>query len=101
METPSPGFILSRAIMVLALIIAVLFGVRVYKNHQRKSAIVGEMTTLAGESSFFQQFYAEDARKALVRSVGLMLEAEKLGVAPDTLIDLAFGIKTGPFDSPP
>jgi hypothetical protein len=93
MEAPSPRYILTRAAFLIALLIAVLYGFSYFKKFQRKSAIVAELKSIASDSSFFQQFYAADAQKSLVRAIGLMAEANELGLTPDRAIDGGLGIE--------
>lgn len=107
MEAPSPSYILSRALFVIAAIVAVLYGMSYLKTHQRRAAITAELRSITSDSSFFQQFYAADAEKSLVRAVALMAEANQIGIDPDTAIDRGLGIKKkyfamdGDRDEPP
>jgi hypothetical protein len=107
MEALNPRYILTRAIFLIAALVAVLYGVSYVKKFQRRAAIVTELTSIASDGSFFQQFYAEEAGKSLVRAVGLIAEANTLGVPPDKAINQALGIKTKYFttdedrDEPP
>lgn len=87
MQTPAISTIISRAITIIVLFIAVIYGLSFYKKVQRKSAIIKELRELSSDNSFFRQFYAEDAAKTLVRSVGLILEAKSMGMAPDVVVD--------------
>ncbi|MCX6867366.1 MAG: hypothetical protein NTV46_14295 [Verrucomicrobia bacterium] len=93
METPSPRYILTRAVFWIALLVAGLVGFSFVKKKQRQAAISAELASITSDSSFFQQFYAEDARKALVRAIGLLAEANSLGVPPDVAIDRGLGIQ--------
>ena len=93
MEAPSPQYIITRAAALLVLLVVVLVGFRFFKKNRREAAITKELEALTSEGAFFQQFYAEDARKSLVRAVGLIAEANSLGVAPDTAISRGLGIK--------
>ena len=99
METPSPSYIITRAALFIALLVAVLFGVSFVKKKQRQSAIVADLTSITSDSTFFKQFYAEDARKSLIRAVGLLAEANSLGLDPDHAIDRALGIKSKFFEN--
>jgi hypothetical protein len=99
METPSPRYVLSRAIFLVALLFAFLFAYSFFKKEKRKAAIISELQSITSDSSFFQQFYAEDARKTLVRAIGLIAEANTLGVTPDKAIKRGMGIKEEFFSS--
>ncbi len=57
------------------------------------------ITNFLGFYTFFKQFYAEDARKSLIRAVGLLAEANSLGLDPDHAIDRALGIKSKFFEN--
>lgn len=92
METPSPAYILSRAAFVILLGVAVLFGVSFIKKKKRQEALFNELRSLTSDSKFFQQFYAEDARKSLIRALGIIAEAETTGVPIETSLDRAFGV---------
>ncbi len=107
METPSPQYILTRAAGLLVLLVVVAITYKFVKQRQRESVIIAELAAITTESSFFQQFYAEDARKSLIRAVGLIAEASSLGVAPNDAISRSLGIKPQMFtddarhDEPP
>ena len=99
MEAPSPRYIITRAAFLIALLVAVLFSVSYVKKWQRKNAIYNELQSITSDSSFFKQFYAEDAHKALIRAIGLIVEAQSLGVPPDKTIDRGMGIKDKFFEN--
>ncbi len=93
MEPQYIRYILSRAVTVIVLIVAILYGVGIFKKKQRKDAIIADLKSVCSDSSFFRQFHAQDARKTLIRGVGLIAEAKKLGIDPDKVIDGALGIE--------
>lgn len=99
METPSARYIITRAIFLLGTVIAILYFTSIFKKKQRQAAIIVDLQSLTSDSSFFKQFYAEDAKKALVRAVALLAESNQLGVSPSTAIDRTFGIKSEFFGS--
>jgi hypothetical protein len=89
----SPRYIITRAAFLIALLVAALYGYGFIKKHQRKSAIHAELRSITSDSSYFQQFYVEDARKSLVRAIGLIAEAGTLGEEPGVTIDRGLGIE--------
>lgn len=93
MEAPSPTYILTRSIYLIVLIIAVIFGYGFVKKRQRINAITSGLQSITSDSSFFKQFYAQDARKSLVRAIGLIAEANAMGVDPEITINRGLGIK--------
>jgi len=93
METPSPRYILTRAAFIIGALVVLLYGYGWVKKKQRQSAIIAELRSITSDSTFFRQFYAEDARKSLIRSIGLIAEATTLGMAPDAVIDRGMGIE--------
>ncbi len=95
----SPRYIITRAITIILLIVAVLYAVSFVKKTQRKNAIVSELKSISSESSFFRQFSASDAKKSLVRGVGLIAEAKGLGMEPETVIERGLGIEKKYFAS--
>ncbi len=97
MEAPSPRYIITRAIFLIVALIAVLSAVSFIKKKQRQSAILAELKSLSSDSAFFQQFYAEDAKKSLVRAIALIAEANQLGIPPDQSIDRGLGIEVPSF----
>lgn len=99
METPSARYIITRACYLLVAVIAVLYTISFVKKKQRLAAVITELQSIGSDSSFFQQFYAEDAKKSLVRAVGLLVEANQMGVPPGAAIDRSFGIKSEIFAS--
>jgi hypothetical protein len=90
---PSIRYIITRAISVIALLVALIYGYGFFKKHQRKSAVVADLQIICGESSYFQQFSTEDAQKTLIRAIGLMAEADSLGMSPDDAIKSGLGQK--------
>jgi hypothetical protein len=99
MEAPSPRYILTRAIFIIAVLVALLYGMRFVKKKQRQSAIISELKSLSSDSSFFQQFYAEDARKSLIKAIGLIAEANNIGISPEIAINRSQGIEEKYFAS--
>ena len=92
MEAPSPRYIITRAAFLIAAGFVLLYGISFTKKTQRESAIFTELRSITSDSSYFHQFYAEDAQKALIRAVALIAEANELGTPPDKSIDRALGI---------
>ena len=92
MDTLSPRYILTRAVSLIALLVAVMGGYSFVKKKQRQSVIIAELKSITSDSSFFQQFYAADAQKSLIRAIALMAEANQLGLGPDQSIDGGLGI---------
>lgn len=92
MEAPSPSYIISRAILLVGLVVAVLYAASFAKKRQRLAAIHTELQSITSDSSFFKQFYAADARAALVRAVGLVAEADQLQSPPQRTITRCLGI---------
>ena len=92
MEAPSPRYILTRAAFLIALLVAALYGMSFFKKFQRQGAIVAELKSITSDSSFFQQFYAADAQKTLVRAIALIAEGNQLGLSPDRAMDGGLGI---------
>lgn len=99
METPSPRYILTRAAFFIAAIVAILYGMKFVKKWQRQNAIIEELRSLSSDSSFFHQFYAEDAQKSLIRAIGLIAEANELGTPPEIAIKKSQGIDSKLFAS--
>ena len=97
MEAPSPRYIITRAIFLIVTMVVVLSCISFYKKKQRQSAILAGLKSLSSDSSYFQQFYAEDAQKSLIRAVALIAEANGLGIPPESSIDRALGIETKNF----
>lgn len=88
---PSIRYIITRAISVIAVIIALIYGFGIFKKHQRKSAVIADLRIICGESSYFQQFSNEDAQKTLIRAIGLIADADSLGLSPDDAIKSGLG----------
>lgn len=93
MDPQNLRYILTRALAIIALIVAILYGIGMLKKKQRKDSIIAELRSVCSDSSFFRQFHAEDASKTLVRGVGLIAEAKQLGIDPDRIIDGGLGIE--------
>jgi len=93
MEPRHIRYILTRSAAAIVLIVAILYGVDMLKKKQRKDTIISNLKSVCSDSSFFNQFHAADARKALVRGVGLIAEARLLGLDPDETLDGGLGIE--------
>jgi len=97
-HAPSPAYILSRSAFLIGLLVVGLVASSYYKKHRRQAAIIDELKAITSDSSFYQQFYAADARKSLVRAVGLIAEANALGTPTETTISRSLGLKRGMFE---
>jgi hypothetical protein len=93
MEPQLIRYILTRFVTVIVLIVAILYGLSMFKKKQRKDAIIADLKSVCSDSSFFRQFDAQDARKTLIRGVGLIAEAKQMGIDPDKIIDAGLGIE--------
>lgn len=94
MEAPSPAYILTRAAYLIGLLVVIVYVSSYVKKHRRQTAIIAELESITSDSSFYQQFSADDARKSLVRAIGLIAEANLRGIPPDTAISRGMGLKT-------
>jgi hypothetical protein len=99
MDAPSPRYIITRAAFLIGLLIVCLIGLKHFKKYQRKNAIFSDLQSITSDSSFFRQFSAEDAHKSLVRAIGLIAEADTLGVEPEVAINRGMGIEEKMFDA--
>lgn len=99
MEAPSPSYVLSRALFAVVLLVAALLGFSFFKKKQRQEALFTELQSITSDSKFFQQFYAEDARKSLIRALGILAEARSSGVLIETSLNRAFGIEKEYFNN--
>lgn len=99
MELPNVRYILNRIVFFVILAVAARYGFIFIKQEVRKRAIAVELQSITSDSSFFRQFYAADAHKTLIRAVGLIAEANSLGMPPDTAIDRGMGIKPEFFEN--
>lgn len=93
MEAPTPRYIITRSIFMIGVVIVAIYATSFIKKKQRESAIIRELKSLASDSSFFQQFYAVDARRSMIKAIALMAEADRLGVTPNQAVDGALGIE--------
>ena len=99
MESPNIRYILTRTIFLIVVLFAILSGIKYIKKKQRQSAIIAELKSISSDSSFFKQFYQEDAQKTLIRAIALIAEANQLGIPPETAIDRGLGIEEVFFNS--
>lgn len=95
---PSIRHIITRAVTVIAIIIALIYGYGIIKKHQRKSATISQLQLICSESSYFRQFSEDEAKKTLIRAIGFVAEADFLGINPDDSIKAALGQKKEWFD---
>lgn len=85
--------IITRTITIILLIVVALYAISFLKKRQRQNDIVSELKSLSSDSSFFGQFSADDAKKSLIRAVGLIAEAKKFGAEPERTINRGLGIE--------
>ncbi|MFK7851196.1 MAG: hypothetical protein AB8D78_09485 [Akkermansiaceae bacterium] len=93
MEEINLRYILVRAVSVILLIVAVLYVVGFVKKKKRQDGIVTELRQISSESAYFSQFSAEDAKKSLIRAIGLVAEAKNSGLDPEDAIQRSLGIQ--------
>ena len=93
MDSTNLRYILTRAIGVILVIVVALYALGYVKKRNKKTALVAELKSLSSDSSFFRQFYAEDAKKSLVKAVGVIAEAKNIGLEPDEAINRGLGIE--------
>lgn len=93
MDNINLRYILTRAAGVILIIIVALYVLGFVKKRNKQAALVANLKSLSSDSSFFRQFYADDARKSLVKAVGLIAEANNIGLEPDAVIDRGLGIE--------
>lgn len=86
-----PRYIVTRSIFLIALLAAGLSAWSYFKKNQRRDDLVRQLRTITTDPSFFRQFDAEEARKSLVRGVGLIAEATLLGLPADEVVNRAMG----------
>lgn len=92
MDNINLRYILTRAGGIILALIVALYAIGYVKKRNKRAALVAELKSLSSDSSFFRQFYAEDAKKSLIRAVGVIAEANKLGLEPETTINRGLGI---------
>lgn len=91
--------ILRYSLLVLVVVVAALFGMSFLRKHREHKAVVGELRSITSDSSFYRQFYADDARRTLLRAMFLLRQGEKTGDDPAVLLDEALGVRAhSPFD---
>ncbi len=90
--------IITRTIFVIVLIVAGLYALSYFKKKGRQDDIVEELKSLSSESSFFGQFTGVEARRTMVRAVGLIAEANNLGLAPEETIERGLGLEKATFE---
>jgi hypothetical protein len=93
MDNISLRYILTRAGGVILAIVVALYVMGYVKKKNKHSALVSELKSLSSDSSFYGQFYAEGAQKSLIKAVGIIAEANKLGLAPEEAINRGLGIE--------
>jgi len=95
----SPRYILTRTIAVILVIVVALYTFGFIKKKQRINSVISELKSLSSDSSFFRQFSAKDAEISLVRAVGLIAEAKKLGLDPEVTISRSLGVEEKYFNA--
>lgn len=92
MEQPNIRIILVRSAYLVGGLIVFLYVFGLYKKWNRQSDVIAALRQVTGDSSYFHQFSEDEARKTLIRALGLVAEAATLGIEPDKAIDKALGL---------
>lgn len=86
-----PRYIVTRSLFLIAVLAAALSAWSFHKKNQRKQDLVRQLRAITTDPSFFRQFDPEEARRSLVRTVGLIAEATLLGLPADEVVSRAMG----------
>ena len=86
--------------LFLAVIIGLcLFGIKSCRKHQRKRQVVIELSSHASESAAFAQFYQENARENLFKSMHQIHLGVELGLTPEEVLDKVMRVDEKLFSS--
>jgi len=95
MHTPSTSDILRYAILLIIILIIGLFTMSLLRKRREHKALVDDMRSVISESSYYQQFYAADARRTLLRAMHLLHQAEQGGQNPSNFLNEVLGVSDG------
>lgn len=97
---PRVAEILRHAAVVALLALLAIAGLKVHRHFRDRAELAAELRSLAGEGSFYRQFYPADAERALLRAMAVLREGELDGMAPDELLDRCLGLTTKRGETP-
>lgn len=86
-----PGDLFRYAFLTLVFLVVAGFGLKWWGKYKEQKRIVAELRTLTNPTSSFEQFYAEEATKALYQSMyQLHLAEDRLDKEPHVVLGLVF-----------
>jgi hypothetical protein len=92
MQTPRITDILRYALILIIVIVVGLFVMSFLRKRQEHKDLVGEMRSIASDSGYYGQFYANDAQKTLLRAMHLLHVAEQKGRDPSRFLNEVFQV---------
>lgn len=87
---PRLADLLRNLLMVIILVVVGLFGFKQYRRHADRSALVSQMQTDVGDPAFYHAFRQEEAQATLLRCIGRIHRANRLGMEPGVFFDRVF-----------
>ncbi|MBT8036198.1 MAG: hypothetical protein KJO21_01520 [Verrucomicrobiae bacterium] len=90
---------IKQGIIVAIVIGLALFGFKSYRKHQQKRQVIIELSSHASESAAFEQFYQENARENLFKSMHQIHLGVKLGLTPQEVLDKVMRVDEALFSS--
>ena len=85
-ETPISEYI-KQGVFIIIIIAIALVGIKSCRKYQKKQDIVLELSSLAGESAAYEQFYTESAQENLLQAMYQIYLGTELGLAPSEIIE--------------
>jgi hypothetical protein len=92
MHAPSISDILRYAVLLIIIIVVGLFVMSFLRKRRDHNALVDEMRSVVSDSGYYRQFYADDARKTLLRAMYLLHQAEQKGQDPSRFLNEVLGV---------
>lgn len=92
MHAPSISDILRYAVLLIIVVVVGLFAMSFLRKRREHRALVADMRSIVSDSSYYQQFYADDAQKTLLRAMYLLHQAEQKGRDPSEFLNEVLGV---------
>ena len=95
-QTPISEYIKQGLFIILVVAISI-FGIKSCHKFQKKKNIIIELTSHAGESAAYEQFYTETAHENLLKAMHQMHLGSELGLTPDEMVNKVMHAEEGFF----
>lgn len=96
-QTPIIEYI-KQGLFIIIIVAIAIFGIKSCRKFQKKKAILIELTSHAGESAAYEQFYTETAHENVLKAMYQMHLGSELGLTPNGMVNKVMNAEKGFFE---